>query len=107
MKYAVALTLAGALAVAVATPSQARWYRHHYRGVDAAIGLGVAGLVGAAVAGSYYGPGYYGPGYAYGPGPYAYDPGPVYVQPMPSYRSGGCWHVTDSDRGYGYYGACY
>jgi hypothetical protein len=56
----------------------------------------------------YYGPPvYYGPGYYYGPGPYAYEPPPVYVRPMPRYSpGGGCWIVTDKDRGYGYYGPC-
>lgn len=108
-KYAVAATLTGALALAAASPSEARGGRH----AAAAIGFGVGALVGAAIAnansGYYYGPGYY---YAPGPyaGPYAYEPEPVYVQPAPrrAYRGGGgCWVVTDSTRGYGYYGPCY
>jgi hypothetical protein len=104
IKYAGAVTLAGALALAAATPSQARW---HGGGAAIAGGFVAGALVGAAVANNgYYGPGYYGPGY-YAPGPYydsyAYAPGPVYAAP-PTY--GRCWHSTDSDRGYGYYGAC-
>lgn len=89
-KYAVAAALTGALALAAATPSQARWYGHggwHNGGAAAAIGFGAGALVGAAVAGGAY-PGYYGyddgAGYAYAPGPYgtygddsyAYAPGP-------------------------------
>jgi hypothetical protein len=86
-KYAVAAALTGALALAAATPSQARWYGHggwHNGGAAAAIGFGAGALVGAAVAGA----GYYGyddgADYAYAPGPYqsygdnsyAYAPGP-------------------------------
>jgi hypothetical protein len=89
-KYAVAAVLTGALALAAATPSQARWYGHggwHNGGAGAAIGFGAGALLGAAVAGTAY-PGYYGyddgAGYAYAPGPYesygddsyAYAPGP-------------------------------
>jgi hypothetical protein len=89
-KYAVAAALTGALALAAATPSQARWYGHggwHNGGAAAAIGFGAGALVGAAVAGGAY-PGYYGyddgAGYAYALGPYAsygdnsyaYAPGP-------------------------------
>lgn len=76
-------------------------------------GLAAGAIIGSAVANSgyYYGPGYsYGPGpYAYGGGPYGYVPAPVYVQPAPRayYGGGGCWVVTDSTRGYGYYGPCY
>jgi hypothetical protein len=92
-KYAVAATLAGALALAAASPSEARGGRN-----AAAIGGFAAGaLIGAAVVGSqynngYYGPGYYDPGYAYAPGyayesDYAYEPAPVYVQPGPTYYS--------------------
>ena len=84
-KHAAAATLAGAIAVAAATPSEARHGRN-----AAAIGFGVGALAGAAVAGSAYNNGYYygydyAPGYAYGPGyayddydAYAYEPGPVY-----------------------------
>jgi len=103
-KYAVAAALAGALAIAATTPSQAR----HGRIAAAGIGFAAGAIVGAAAANSYYGPGYYGPAYYgpapvyYGDGPYAYDAAPVYTALAPR----GCWHVTDSDRGYGYYGAC-
>jgi hypothetical protein len=75
MKYAAALTLTGALALAAATPSQAR------HGWNAAAGGFVAGaVIGAAVANAnngYYGyaPGYYAPDYAYAPAPgYGYGP---------------------------------
>jgi hypothetical protein len=111
-KYVVTAALTGALALAAATPTQARWYGHHggwHHGggaAAAAIGFGAGALLGAAAAsaaypGYYYGPGYY--DYGYSPAPEAYDGGPVYVQPAPS----SCWHSTDSDRGYGYYGSCY
>ena len=108
-KYAVTAALAGALALAAATPTQARWNGHHggwHRGGGAAavIGFGAGALLGAAAAnanaGYYYAPGYY--DYGYAPAP-AYGPAPVYAEPAP----GGCWHSTDADRGYGYYGSCY
>ena len=90
LKYAAAIALTGALAVAAATPGEARGGRN-----AAVIGGFVAGaVVGAAVTNSYYGPGYYAePGYAYGPGygyesDYAYE-APVYVQPGPRYYYGG------------------
>ena len=71
-KYAAALAVSGALALAAASPSQARWHG----GGAAAAGFAAGALVGAAAAsannGYYYAPGYY--GYAYEPG-YAYDPG--------------------------------
>ena len=105
-KFVAAAALTGALALAAVTPSEARGGRN-----AAAIGGFAAGaLVGAAVAGSYNN-GYYGPSYGYAPGyyaePYAYEAEPVYVAPRRVYRSGGCWVVTDSSRGYGYYGPCY
>lgn len=85
LKYATAAILAGALALAAATPGEARGGR------NAALigGLAAGALIGAAVAnansGYYYGPDYYyGPGYAYEPA-YAYGP-PVYYAPAPSYR---------------------
>jgi hypothetical protein len=96
-KYAAALTMTGALAVAAAAPSEARPWHHWHNG--AAIGAGIAAgvLAGAAVAtandGYYYGPDYaYDPGYAYEPG-YAYDyaPGPAYYGPS-YYRSGSNWN---------------
>jgi len=81
-KYAASVAIAGALAFAAATPSQARWYGHGWHGHGwhngAAIGFGVGALVGAAAANAAY-PGYYGYGYAYAPddayyAPYAYEP---------------------------------
>ena len=76
-KYAATAALTGALALAAASPGEARNGRN-----AAAIGLGVAAVAGAAIASSAYNNGYYGyygdpgygPAYAYGPG-YAYAPG--------------------------------
>jgi hypothetical protein len=86
IKYTAAVALTGALALAAATPSEAR-HGHN----AAAIGFGVGALAGAAIAGSAYNGGYYGyyePGYAYAPA-YAYDSygydGYAYT-PAPSYR---------------------
>jgi hypothetical protein len=85
-KPVVALGLAGAVALAMATPSEARSGRN-----AAAIGAGVAGFaVGAAIGSAaasnrYYGPYGYGP-YGYYDG-YAYAPGPVYSGP--TYYYGG------------------
>ena len=87
LKYASAVALTGALALAAATPSEARHGRN-----AAAIGFGVGALAGAAIASSAYNNGYYGyydePGYGYAPG-YAYDSGPVYgsygYEPAPTY----------------------
>jgi hypothetical protein len=100
LKYTAAATLAGALALAAATSSEAR----NGRNTAAAIGFGAGALVGAAVVGN----GYYGPRYYSEPG-YTYESEPVYVEPAPRryYRSGArnsCWYST----GYrsGYYGAC-
>ena len=68
-KLATAAAVAGALAVPMATPSQAAWNHHHGdRGAAAAIGFGAGALVGAAAANAAYGPGYYDNGYAYGGG---------------------------------------
>jgi hypothetical protein len=107
-KIAVAVALTGAMALAAATPSEARYGR------NAAIIGGVAAgvLLGAAITNSnngYYGDSayygergyaYYGErGYAYSPDGYAYSPGPAYQQ-------GRCWHATDSDRNFGYYTDC-
>jgi hypothetical protein len=98
IKYAGALTLAGAMALAAATPSQARW---HGGGAAIAGGFVAGALVGAAVANNgYYRPGYgyYGPGYAHGPGyayspayddSYAYEPAPTYYSGRTYYRSNG------------------
>jgi hypothetical protein len=86
MRYTAAAALTGAVALAAATPSEARGGR------NAALfgGLAAGAIVGAAAAGAasgyYYGepgyaPGYYDSGY-YDPG-YAY--GPVYAEPYDSY----------------------
>jgi hypothetical protein len=86
IKTLAATGLAGALAVASATPSQARWLPG---AVAAGVGIGV--LSGVAIANSgYYGyPGYYGyaPGYAYAYGApaYAYAPGYDYAYVAPAY----------------------
>ena len=70
-KYTAAAVLTGAMALAAATPSEARNGRN-----AAAIGFGVGAIAGAAIASSAYNGGYYGyygePAYAYAPG-YAYD----------------------------------
>src|SRR5690242_1845846 len=86
MKYTAAVALTGALALAAATPSEARNGRN-----AAAIGFGVGAIAGAAVASSAYNGGYYGyyePGYAYVPDygydSYAYDP--YAYEPAPRYR---------------------
>jgi hypothetical protein len=83
-KFAVAAVMTGAVALAAASPSEARGGRN----TAAAIGFGAGALVGAAAASSYNNGYYYGePGYAYGGG-YAYDTGyayePVY-EPAPVY----------------------
>ena len=95
LKYAAAAALTGALALAAASPSEAR----NGRNTAAAIGFGAGALFGAAVMGSqyndgyYYGPGYY-DDYAYAPG-YAYEPAyGAHYAPRPYYgpryyRSGG------------------
>jgi hypothetical protein len=117
-KYATALAVTGALAIAAAAPSQAR----DGRNTAAAIGFGAGALVGAAAASAAYdnyyrGPGYYeyGPAYAVEPG-YVYEPAPAYVyEREPVYHAGSsyayapagrCWVSTDNTRNYGYYGSC-
>jgi hypothetical protein len=93
-KYAAALAVTGALALAAATPSQARWHG----GGAAAAGFAAGALVGAAAAsannGYYYAPGY--SGYAYEPG-YAYDPG---IQADHRYggRSGGYYYYNNEQQ---------
>ena len=74
-KPVVALGLAGAMALAVATPSEARSGRN-----AAAIGAGIAGFaVGAAIgSAAAHNHGYYGGPYGYYDG-YAYAPAPAYV----------------------------
>ena len=93
VKPAMVLGLAGILAVASMTPSEAR-----NRGWAAAgIGFAAGALIGAAAANAnnhYYGSGYrygYRPAYGYGPGyayddAYAYQP-PVYAAPAYRYRA--------------------
>ena len=77
VKFAVAATMTGAFALAVASPSEAR----DGRNTAAAIGFGAGALVGAAVASSANRGYYYEPGYAYDS--YAYQP--VYAEPAPRY----------------------
>jgi hypothetical protein len=98
-KFAAA-AIAGTLALAVATPSEARWYGHGgwHHGGAAAIGFGAGALVGAAAASAaypgYYDYGYYGPAYAYAPGPYDYGYDSYAYVPRARYyyshRGGGC-----------------
>lgn len=70
LKYAATVALTGAIALAAASPSEAR----NGRNTAAAIGFGVGAVAGAAIASSAYNNGYYygDPGYGYAPG-YAYD----------------------------------
>jgi hypothetical protein len=94
-KFATAAAVAGALAVPMATPSQAAWRHHHGgNGAAAAIGFGAGALIGAAAANAAAGPGYYDNGYAYDRGydSYAYDPAPAYEY-APAYRTG--WNASD------------
>ena len=102
-RYAVAATLAGALALAAASPSEARGGRN-----AAAIGGFAAGaLLGAAIVGSQYNDGYYGPRYGYGPTyysepgyayeyGYAYEPAPHYYSGPSYYRAGPSYGGTSS-----------
>jgi hypothetical protein len=99
-KYAATIAVTGALALAAASPSEARNGRN-----AAAIGFGVGAVAGAAIAGSAaYNSGYYGyygdQGYAYGPG-YAYAPGYAYDPYADTYA-----YVPAPAYGYryGYYG---
>src|SRR5450755_4550228 len=97
LKYAAAVALTGALAVAMATPGEAR----NGRNAAAAIGFGAGALVGAAVAGAAYNNGYYGAGYGYAPGyyaepGYAYEAAQVYVEPVPTYYSGRSYYQRGS-----------
>ncbi len=89
IKYTAAAALTGALALAAATPSEARNGRN-----AAAIGFGVGAVAGAAIASSAYNGGYYGYGY-YDEPAYAYSPGYAYnsygydgyaYEPAPRYR---------------------
>src|SRR5262245_17801742 len=101
-KYATAVALTGALALAAASPSEARHGRN-----AAAIGFGVGAVAGAAIASSAYNSGYYGDpgyGYAYAPGyaydSYAYDPGYAYVARSYGYGYRGGYSRYNR---YGYY----
>ena len=108
IKYAAAATLAGALAVAMVTPSQAR----HGRNAALIGGFAAGALIGAAASNGgygyygpgYYGPGYYEPGYAYAPGygyedSYAYAPAPAYYGPAPRYYGGSPYRGSNSGCG--------
>jgi hypothetical protein len=101
LKYAAAVALTGALAVAAATPSQAR----HGRNAAAGIGFVAGALLGSAIVNNgYYGePGYYDQGsYGYGAGsyePYAYEPAPGYYAPAPRYYGGSPYHRGTSTCG--------
>jgi hypothetical protein len=105
LKYAAALTVSGALALAAATPSQARWHHGWHNGGAAAAGFAAGALIGAAAAsansGYYYAPGYY--GYAYQPAPGYYAPGPQYYYGS-GYNSDGNCTVSP---GSGDYTPCY
>lgn len=91
-KTAAALTMAGAVLVAAAAPSEARGGRWAAAGIGFAAGALAGAAIANAVAGSYTygGPGYYGynyPSYGYGYagypyGGYAYEPAPVYAAPV-------------------------
>jgi hypothetical protein len=91
-KIATVTAVAGALAVPMATTSQAAWNHHHgHRGAAAAIGFGAGALIGAAAANAAAGPAYYDNGYGYDS--YAYEPAPAYGYEggyayAPSYRGG-------------------
>ena len=99
-RYAAAATLAGALALAAATPSEA----HDGRNAAALIVFGAGALIGAAIANSANYGYYYAPSYGYAPGyyadTYAYEPAPVYIAPAPRYYRGG--YSGRSDAGYNY-----
>jgi hypothetical protein len=101
-KYASLAVLTGALALAAASPSEARGGRN-----AAAIGFGVGAVAGAVIASSAYNNGYYGygePGYAYAPGyaygSYAYDPyaDSYAYQPAPRYGYYGYGPWSDPHR---------
>ena len=81
IRYATAAALTGALALAAATPSEARNGRN-----AAAIGFGVGAVAGAVIAGSAYNNGYYGDTVSRATptrpvshmNSYAYEPAPAY-----------------------------
>ena len=92
LNFAAGLTLAGALALAMATPGQAREGRH----TAAAVGFGAGAVVGAAAArtnGRYYARGNYDPynAYAYEPAPYGRAPSTSICGVSPaSFSAGAC-----------------
>jgi hypothetical protein len=94
IKPAAVLGLAGVLALAAMTPSEARSGRWAAAGVGFAVGALIGAAAASANAGYYYGqPGYYygQPAYSYGQPAYSYGPGypyydsyayqPTYVAP--------------------------
>jgi hypothetical protein len=80
VKFAAAATMTGALALALATPSEAR------NGRNAAVigGFAAGAVVGAAVASSNNGYYYGDRGYYYGEPAYAYEPARTYYYNDPS-----------------------
>jgi len=99
-KFGTMIALAGSLAVATSSSSEARWGA----GAAAATGFVAGAAVGAGVAasGGYYGPGYYGPygGTYYAPGPYAYEPAaPAYGWRYRPYRRSGMSCATQGQYG--------
>lgn len=99
LRYAAAAALTGAAVFAVATPSDARHFRHGHAALG---GFAAGALLGAAAAnaGGYY---YYDdPGYAYAPG-YAYEDDSYAYVPAPTYRYRAYGHPYDCkvDLGYG------
>jgi hypothetical protein len=109
-KIGTVVALTGALGVATATPSEARWFGRGWgwgAPVAAGIGLGLAGaaIASAAVGPGYYYGGYYGyPAYGYGYGydygyPYAYDGGPAVAY---GYDYGPAVYAGYGWGGYGY-----
>jgi hypothetical protein len=101
---ALAVGLAGALMIASAAPSEARWRGGGAVAAGAVIGLAAGAIAASALAPrTYYGPGYgygyydtYAGGYSYEPaysypsygyGGYAYQSAPVYAEPAPVYAA--------------------
>ncbi len=84
VKAVATVGVVGTLALAAATPSQARHGRIAAAGVGFAAGAVVGAAAANAAAPAYYGPGY--GSYAYAPGydAYAYAPGPGVYRTNPS-----------------------
>lgn len=110
VKTTAALTLAGSLVAAAATPTFARSWKPW---AAAGAGFAAGAVVGAAAANA--NAHYYGPGYAYGPGydsyayqdTYAYGPAPRYYRYGSQYgyeKRPGC--ATDGNYNQTDYGAC-